>query len=83
MLFSLTYLATWFVCCLNENSLLYSKKCVLKAFLHHFNYVLLFVIISAENILIYSYLLDVFITHWSQLLYFDVGKDNVLWILIL
>jgi hypothetical protein len=40
----------------------------LKAFLHHLIYVLLFVMILAENILIYSHLFDVFITLWNQLL---------------
>jgi hypothetical protein len=52
---------------------------LLKAFLHHFNYVLLFVIILTENILIYSHLFDVFITLWSQLLSSHVKKKcNIL-----
>jgi hypothetical protein len=44
------------------------QEVLLKAFLHRFICVLLFVMILAENIQIYSHLFDVFITLWNQLL---------------
>jgi len=54
------------------------QEVLLKAFLHYFIYVLLFVMILAENILIYSHLFDVFVTLWNQLLSSHVKKNVML-----